>query len=106
MSIIPGTTPTLTFQLDASILGCTAEEFCLVCGALQIVRTKQELAVSENGMEVSVRLSQSETLLLPDHQIAKVQLRVLLGGTVLATDVIPIATRELLHRKELCADGA
>ena len=42
-------------------------------------------------------------LMLPDNQIAKVQLRVMLGGTVFATDSIPVPTKELLHREELLA---
>ena len=43
--------------------------------------------------------------MLPDNQIAKVQLRVMLGGAVFATDSIPIPTKELLHREELIADA-
>ena len=75
MSIIPGTTPTLTLSLDASITGCTAAEFCLVCENVRILRSLADLSISEDGTEVSVRLTQSETLSLPDNRIAKVQLR-------------------------------
>ena len=86
MSIIPGTTPTLTLALDASVTGCTAAEFCLVCENVRILRSLPELSVSADGTEVSVRLTQSETLSLPDNHIAKVQLRVMRDGTVFATD--------------------
>ena len=101
MSIIPGTTPTLTLSLDASITGCSAAEFCLVCENVRILRNLTDLNISEDSKEVSVRLTQSETLSLPDNRIAKVQLRVMLGGTVLATDVLAVPTKELLHREVL-----
>lgn len=105
MSIIPGTTPTLTFQLDTSILGSTAAEFCLVCDHVRILRSLSELMLSEDGTEVSIRLTQAETLSLPDNRIAKVQLRVILGGSVSATEVLPVPTKELLHREELTANA-
>ena len=38
MSIIPGTTPTLTLSLDRSITGCAAAEFCLACGTVRLLR--------------------------------------------------------------------
>ena len=101
MSIIPGTTPTLTLSLDAGITGCTAAEFCLVCENVRILRTLPELQISADGREVSVRLTQVETLSLPDNRMAKVQLRVLLDGAVLATDVLAVPTKELLHREVL-----
>lgn len=101
MSIIPGTTPTLTLVLDKSITGCTAAEFCLVCENVRILRSLPELSVSPDGTEVSVRLTQSETLTLPDSRITKVQLRVMRGGTVFATDVLAVPTKELLHREVL-----
>ena len=56
MSIIPGTTPTLTLSLDKSITGCTAAEFCLVCGTVRILRPLSELSISADGTEVSLRL--------------------------------------------------
>ena len=101
MSIIPGTTPTLTLSLDAGITGCTAAEFCLVCENVRILRSLPELQISADGKEVSVRLTQVETLSLPDNRMAKVQLRVLLDGAVLATDVLAVPTKELLHREVL-----
>lgn len=101
MSIIPGTTPTLTLSLDTSVTGCTSAEFCLVCENVRILRSLSELSISADGTEVSVRLTQLETLSLPDNRIAKVQLRIMLGGTVLATDVLAVPTKELLHREVL-----
>ena len=46
-------------------------------------------------------MTQVETLSLPDNRMAKVQLRVLLDGAVLATDVLAVPTKELLHREVL-----
>lgn len=101
MSIIPGTTPTLTLSLDTSVTGCTSAEFCLVCENVRILRSLSELSISADGTEVSVRLTQLETLSLPDNRIAKVQLRIMLGGTIFATDVLAVPTKELLHREVL-----
>lgn len=101
MSIIPGTTPTLTLSLDASIANCTAAEFCLVCENVRILRDLQEMQISEDGTEVNVQLTQSETLSLPDNCMVKMQLRVMIDGAVLATDVLAVPTKELLHREVL-----
>ena len=90
---------------DFGFTGCTAAEFCLACGTVRILRPLSELSLSADGTEVSLRLTQNETLMLPDNQIAKVQLRVMLGGAVFATDSIPVPTKELLHREELIADA-
>ena len=72
MSIIPGTTPTLTLSLDTSISNCTAAEFCLVCENIRILHSLPELQISDDGKEISIRLTQSETLSLPDNRVAKV----------------------------------
>ena len=101
MSIIPGTTPTLTLSLDTSITGCTAAEFCLVCENVRILHSLPELQLSEDGKEVSIRLTQAETLSLPDNRMVKMQLRVVVDGAVLATDVLAVPTKELLHREVL-----
>ena len=53
MSIIPGTTPTLTLALDTSVAGCTAAEFCLACENVRILRRLDELAISEDGTEAA-----------------------------------------------------
>ena len=101
MNIIPGTTPTLTLSLDTSIANCTAAEFCLVCENMRILRDLQEMQISEDGTEVSVQLTQSETLSLPNNRMVKMQLRVMIAGAVLATDVLAVPTKELLHREVL-----
>lgn len=101
MGIIPGTTPTLVLTLDESIAGCTAAELCIVCDNVRILRDLPEIAISEDGTEVSCTLTQPETLTMPDNRIAKVQLRVMLGGAVYATDVLSVSTKELLHREVL-----
>ena len=101
MSIIPGTTPTLILSLDTSIANCTSAEFCLVCENVRILRDLSEMQLSEDGTEVSVQLTQSETLSLPDNRMVKMQLRVVIDGAVLATDVLAVPTKELLHREVL-----
>lgn len=105
MNIIPGTTPSLTLQLDVSVSGCDAAQLCIRCENVLIVKERQSLAFSDDGTEVSATLTQTETLLLPDDKIAFVQLRVLLHGAVLATEVLPLSTKILLYRKELMPDG-
>ena len=81
MSIIPGTTPTLILTLDESIAGCAAAELCIVCDNVRILRSLPELAISEDGKEVSCTLTQPETLTLPDNRIAKVQLHTASANT-------------------------
>ena len=105
MSIIPGTTPTLTVMLDTSILDCVAAELFIRCDGVRIIKTLPDLRFSTDGTAVSVKLTQNETLLLPDNRTALVQLRVMIGSSVLSTDVMPVSTKELLHRKELIADA-
>lgn len=101
MSIIPGTTPTLILTLDKSITGCTAAELCIVCESIRLLFALPELTISEDGTEVSCKLTQPETLSMPNNRIAKVQLRVMLGGAVFATDVLTVSVRELLNREVL-----
>lgn len=101
MSIIPGTTPTLTLTLDKSIAECTAAELCIVCESIRLLFALPELTISEDGMEVSCTLTQPETLSMPNNRIAKVQLRVMLGGAVFATDVLTVSVKELLNREVL-----
>lgn len=105
MHIIPGTTPTLTLQLDVSVLGCNAAQLCLRCENVLIVKERPSLTFSDDGKEVSTTLTQAETLLLPDDKLAFVQLRVMLHGAVMATEVLPLSTKKLLYRKELMPDG-
>lgn len=104
MHLIPGTTPTLNISLDISVADCTAMQLCLMCGDIRILRDKAGLSLSEDGKTVSTRLTQAEALLLPDNKIAKIQLRVMLDGAVMATDVMTVAVKELLYRKELMPD--
>ena len=106
MSIIPGTTPTLRIVLDGSINGCKAAELCIQCDRVQIIKGLTDLVLSDDGTEVTVLLSQKETLQLPDNKIALVQLRVLIGESALATNVMSVSTKELLHREELIAYGS
>lgn len=105
MSIIPGTTPTLRIVLDGSIKGCKMAELCIQCDRVQIIKGLTDLALSSDGTVVTVTLSQKETLQFPDNKVALVQLRVLIGETALATNVMSVSTKELLHREELIAYG-
>ena len=105
MSIIPGTTPTLTVMLDTSILDCVAAELFIRCDAVKILKTLPDLRFSSDGTAISVKLSQKETLALPDNRTALVQLRVMIGSSVLSTGVMQVSTKELLHRKELTTDA-
>ena len=63
------------------------------------------LSLSTDGTAVTANFTQAETLLLPDDKIAFVQLRVLLHGAAMATEVFSLSTKTLLYRKELMPDG-
>ena len=101
MSLIPGTTPTLTILLDTSISGCSAAQLCVRCDNAHLVRELDELEITADGTRVSTTLTQAETLMFPDDKIAKVQLRVVCNGKVMATEVLTVSTHTLLHREEL-----
>lgn len=101
MSLIPGTTPTLTVQLDTSISGCTAAQLCIRCHDVCLVRELDELEISEDGTAVSTTLTQTETLLFPNNKIAQVQLRIARNRKVMATEVLTVSTNTLLHREEM-----
>lgn len=105
MSIIPGTTPTLRIVLDGSIKGCRAAELCIQCDRVQVIKRLDDLVLSADGTVITATLSQKETLLFPDNKVALVQLRVLIGEAALATNVMSVSTKELLHREELIAYG-
>lgn len=105
MNLIPGTTPSLTMQLDASIADCEAAQLCLRCGNTLIIKERDTLTLSADGTAVTANFTQAETLLLPDDRIAFVQLRVLLHGAAMATEVFSLSTKTLLYRKELMPDG-
>lgn len=104
MGIIPGTTPRLTVLLDEEIPECDAAELFIRCGDVTILKTLDELDVSEDGTAFSTELTQRETLQLPDNRTALVQLRVMIDEAVFATDVMQLAVGELLHRKEMAAE--
>ena len=72
-----------------------------ICGTKRILKTLEELDVSEDGTAFSTELSQHETLQFPDNKTALVQLRVMIGDAIFATDVMQLAIGELLHRKEM-----
>ena len=105
MNLIPGTTPSLTMRLDVSIADCEAAQLCLRCGNTLIIKERDALSLSIDGTAVTANFTQAETLLLPDDKIAFVQLRVLLHGAAMATEVFSLSTKTLLYRKELMPDG-
>lgn len=104
MGIIPGTTPRLTVQLDEEIPDCDAAELFIRCGDIMILKTQDELDVSEDGTAFSAELTQRETLQFPDNKTALVQLRIMIGAAIFATDVMQLAIGELLNRKEMVAE--
>jgi len=104
--IIPGTTPTVTVHLDTDV---SDWDFALLTvrhgGVTLIERDEDELTLSADGKTVSAVLTQSETLRLPNSARLAMQLRVLLDGVAMATDVMPLETAVVLGRKELGANG-
>ena len=88
----------------ASVIAMAGTRVLMAPTALIMIHNPMTMAYG-NGTQVSIRLTQAETLSLPDNRIAKVQLRVILGGSVSATEVLPVPTKELLHREELTANA-
>lgn len=93
--MIRGTTPTLTFNLPF--------ETSVVKSAYITIRSKEVEVEKEtkdcilNGTTITTKLTQEDTLKLPESKLAKVQLRILTNdGEALATSVYEIRVGELL----------
>ena len=103
--IIPGTTPTMAIRLDQDVSDWDDALLTIRHGGVTLVeRSGEALTLSPDGRTVSAVLTQSETLRLPNSARLGLQLRVLMNGVAMATDVIALETASTLSRKELSSN--
>lgn len=94
--MIRGTTPTHTFQIPFSTNLLNEIRITYAQGNSVIVEKRTE-DCSLNGSDITVKLTQEETLRFSDNKTAELQLRVLLNdGNALATSVLRLDVSELL----------
>ncbi len=94
--MIRGTTPTHTFQIPFSTNLLNEIRITYAQGNSVIVEKKTEDCILDD-MNITVRLTQEETMSFSERKTAEVQLRVLLNdGNVLATPVLRLDVGELL----------
>lgn len=94
-----GTTPTHVFALgiDAGLI----KDLRVIYAQQGRVLVKKELGdCTVNGGEVTVKLSQAETLRFDSNKMVDIQIRVLTtGGDALASDIINVTVDECLDNE-------
>jgi hypothetical protein len=95
--VIRGTTPTHTFQIpfNTNLLKEIRISYAQR-DAVVVEKTTEDCKL--DGMNITVKLTQEETLRFSENVVAALQLRVLLNdGNVLATPVLRLDVGELLQ---------
>ena len=94
--MIRGTTPTHTFQIPFST-NLLKEVRIIYAQAGSAIVEKNTEDCSLDGTDITVKLTQEETMRFSERKIAELQLRVLLNdGNALATPVLRLDVGELL----------
>lgn len=90
-----GTTPTLTFNLPIEVPQIAAALLTIKEGNVEI---RKELTAMEKGENnLSVKLTQEETLKLMAYDSVQIQLRIrTLDGTAMATEIYSRSIKEIL----------
>ena len=98
--MIRGTTPTHTFTLPFAAEEITQLSIAYAQGE-EIVLEKELSDCKLDGYTVSVELSETDTLKFSHRKQAEIQLRVGIGETRLASNVIYVTVDRLLRDGEL-----
>lgn len=93
--MIRGTTPTLTFNLPFDTSMIKAAFITIKSRGVEVEKSGSDCVFS--GTTISTKLTQEETLSLPQSQLANIQLRVLtVNEEALATNIYTIKVEEIL----------
>lgn len=92
-----GTTPTHTFTLPSDIAGAAQKVRVIYSQADRVILTKDVTALS--GDDVTVTLTQEDTLKFHDRKPIEIQLRVLTGDAALTSDIVKVSPYECLERE-------
>lgn len=90
-----GTTPTLNFQLPFEVSQITKLNIALSQNDTVVIE-KNLSDVTRSGRKISVKLSEAETLSLNDKKELEIQLRVAVGSTKLASNIIKTTVKRIL----------
>ena len=90
-----GTTPTLNFQLPFEVSQITKLNIALSQNDTVVIE-KNLSDVTRSGRKISVKLSETETLSLNDKKELEIQLRVAVGSTKLASNIIKTTVKRIL----------
>ena len=90
-----GTTPTLNFQLPFEVSQITKLNIAFSQNDTVVIE-KNLSDVTRNGRKITVKLSESETLLLNDKKELEIQLRVAVGNTKLASNIVKTTVKRIL----------
>lgn len=96
-----GTTPTHTFSLPFSVTMISALRITYAQNGRTIM-TKTEQDVDASDQEISVRLTQEETLMFSDKSDVEIQLKILsTAGDVLASPVYTVHPLRIIDEEVL-----
>lgn len=99
-----GTTPTIPFTIDGSTENIAQMEL-YIANSQGLILEKKLSEMTVSGNEVSVKLTQADTLKLQDNSFVKLQIRILYkDGTVVASDVEESFVEEILKDGEIVED--
>lgn len=90
-----GTTPTLELTLDTSLIDCEYH-VTIENGRRQFTKREGDCQLSEDGMTISVTLTQEETLSLDASQPVRVQVRFKANDTAYATSIARTSVEDIL----------
>lgn len=90
-----GTTPTLNFHLPFEVSQITKLNIALSQNDTVVIE-KNLSDVTRSGRKISVKLSETETLSLNDKKELEIQLRVAVGSTKLASNIIKTTVKRIL----------
>lgn len=96
MTIIQGTTPTLTIAIaeDIDISTATAVELSFKSGSTLTRKGLEDVTIDENS--ISYHFTQAETLAFSEDDILFWQLRVMVGGEIYGTTIQSISVEDLM----------
>ena len=97
-----GTTPSFTFglQFDTSCIEKLNIAFSQV-GEVLVLRTIESPDLILKDNLITVTLTQEETILFDCKQNAEIQLRIKIGDSVVASDIIRVDVRRILEEEIL-----
>lgn len=99
VSVRQATTPTVEIELDESLSDKDWFRVAFEQYETVLLKTQDECELSDDGLTVSVTLTQEETLLFQHSSAVRVQIRYKVGGSVQATEIGAFSMLETIDRE-------